>query len=399
MVLVWLHVPILLVETATTLQLATQNTASSYVRRAGTSRAGRPIRHPLIRFIFHFLSSYPFRPTDRRRPLPTKPCHPLHFLLPTATADARYRPPCSDRDRPADRYQRYRPPCTAMSVPTSASCAGTAPPTPGTCVAHGNINLKTKSLFSCKFRPVYWTLAYPTTLICFSSKRDFALWLTSKDRGNGVTSSTVDVLDSSVRACLNLDPAGIIQQRERKERRRLEKEARKADKKEKGTAKAKVKPKKSAGLAAADAASKYAERYSLTSTQASDGMYLLNIQKTAGRGSRSEAFCFGSRDPSEIEALREALSSALALVDGDEANCKFIPPAVVSPLEKGVNGRPPRPAVPKEQNIAEEASSMCAGPDDSFCTSLSAPLPRIAESSVGSEARSAETRSAVSAAS
>ena len=125
----------------------------------------------------------------------------------------------------------------------------------------------------------------------------------------------------------------------------------------------------------------------------------MNIQKTAGRGSRSEAFCFGSRDPSEIEALREALSSALALVDGDEANCKFIPPAVVSPLEKGVNGRPPRPAVPKEHNIAAEASSMCGGPDDSFCTSLSAPLPRIAESSVGSEARSAETRSAVSAAS
>ena len=304
-----------------------------------------------------------------------------------------------------------------MSVtPTSAACAGTAPPTPGTCVAHGNINLKTKSLFSCKFRPVYWTLAYPTTLICFASKRDFALWLTSEDRGNGVTSSAVDALDSSVRACLNLDPAGIIQQRERKERRRLEKEARKADKKEKGTTKTQDKEngtakndkrsklKKSAGLAAVDAASKYAERYSLTSTQASDkddGMHLLNIEKTTGRGSatrRSVAFCFGSRDPSEIEALREALSSALALVDGDEANCKFIPPAVVSPLEKGVNGKPPRP-VPKEQNIAEEASSMCAGPDSSFCTSLSAPLPCIAESSVGSEARSAETRSAVSAAS
>lgn len=304
-----------------------------------------------------------------------------------------------------------------MSVtPTSAACAGTAPPTPGTCVAHGNINLKTKSLFSCKFRPVYWTLAYPTTLICFSSKRDFALWLTSEDRGNGVTSSAVDVLDSSVRACLNLDPAGIIQQRERRERRRLEKEARKADKKEKGTTKTQDKEngtaknekrsklKKSAGLAAVDAASKYAERYSLTSTQASDkddGMHLLNIEKTTERGSatrRSVAFCFGSRDPSEIEALREALSSTLALVDGDEASCKFIPPAVVSPLEKGVNGKPPRP-VPKEQNIAEEASSMCAGPDSSFCTSLSAPLPRIAESSVGSEARSAETRSAVSAAS
>ena len=301
-----------------------------------------------------------------------------------------------------------------MSTPNAA-------PTPGTCVAHGHISLaKTKSFFSRKFKPAYWTIVWPTTVIVFVSKKDFALWLSSPQRGNGVTSLAVDVLDSSVKAVLNLDPSGIVQRRERKQRKRLEKEASRKEKKEKskssssksksnGSAKEDKKRKtKSAGEAAADAAARYAESYSLAPVQFSDKdqMHVLNVEKTTRTGS-SVALCVGSKDPWEVESLREALESILALINGDEARCKFITPALAAaatisaPKKEIVNtvGRPPRPmCTPKLQPpIAREALVSDGSPDDSFesfYTSLSAPLPCIAESTAGSE-----TRSAVSAAS
>ena len=303
-----------------------------------------------------------------------------------------------------------------MSTPIAS-----AAPTPGTCVAHGHISLaKTKSFFSSKFKPAYWTIVWPTTVIVFATKKDMALWLSSPQRGNGVTSLAVDVLDSTVKALLNLDPSGIVQRRERKQRKRLEKEDIRKGKKEKSkssssksksngsTKEDKKRQTKSAGEAAADAAARYAESYSLEPVQFSDKdqMHVLNIQKTTRTGS-SVALCVGSKDPWEVEALREALESILALINGDEARCKFIAPALAAaanisaPKKEIVNtvGRPPRPmCTPKQQPpIAGEALVFDGSPDDSFesfYTSLSAPLPCIAESTAGSE-----TRSAVSAAS
>ena len=308
------------------------------------------------------------------------------------------------------------------ATPNNAAAA----PTPGSCVAHGHISLaKTKSFFSSKFKPAYWTIAYPTSLIVFSSKKDMALWLSSPQRGNGVNSLAVDVLDSSVKSVLNLDPSGIVQRREREQRKRAEKEASKREKKEKSKSKSSTgrrsKPKsngsakedkkrktKSAGEAAASAAARYAERYSLAPVQSDKDhqMHVLNIEKTTRTGS-SVALCFGSKDPWEVEALREALESILALINGDEARCKFITPAVVASeadfsatQKEEVSTRPTstgRPPRPKQQSIAGEALLFDGSPDDSFesfHTSLSAPLARIAESTPGSE-----TRSAVSAAS
>lgn len=296
-----------------------------------------------------------------------------------------------------------------MSTPNAGA------PTPGTCVAHGHISLaKTKSFFSSKFKPAYWTIVWPTTVIVFATKKDMALWLSSPQRGNGVDSLAVDVLDSSVKALLNLDPSGKFQRRERKQRKRLEKEASGKEKKEKrkskpnGSAKEDKKRKtKSAGEAAADAAARYAENYSLEPVQFSDKdqMHVLNIQKTTRTGS-SVGLCVGSKDPWEVEALREALESILALIDGDEARCTFITPIVAAAASNSAPkkeilssvGRPPRPmSTPKQQSIAGEALVIDGSPDDSFesfYTSLSAPLPCIAESNAGSE-----TRSAVSAAS
>ena len=244
-----------------------------------------------------------------------------------------------------------------------------------------------------------------------------ALWLTSPQRGNGVDSLAVDVLDSSVKALLNLDPSGIVQRRERKQRKRLEKEASKKEKKEKskssgsksksnGNAKDDKKRKtKSAGETAADTAARYTESYSLAPVQFSDKdqMNVLNIEKTTRTGS-SVALCVGSEESCQVEALREALESILAFIDGDVARCKFITPVVAAaadvsaPTKEVVTttGRPPRP-MPKQQSISGEALSIDGSPDDSFesfYTSLSAPLPCIAESTAGSE-----TRSAVSAAS
>jgi hypothetical protein len=272
-----------------------------------------------------------------------------------------------------------------------------ATPSPGTCVAHGHISLKTKALFSSKFRPGYWTLVYPSNLIIFASKKDMALWLSSPYRGNGINQSAVDVLDPSVKALINLDPSGIIQRRERRERRRLEKEASSSSSSSRKHKKAKGK--KSAGKTAADAAAQYAERYSLVSDQ-DHLMHVLNInvENSTGRGGTRVALCVGSTDPQEVTALREALESTLALIDGDGARCNFIAPADATQKEENATctGRPPRPTVctPKQQSISKDAS-----PDDSFesiHTSLSAPLPRIAESVAGS---GSETRSAVSAAS
>ena len=238
-------------------------------------------------------------------------------------------------------------------------------------------------------------------MIVFSSKKDLALFLSSPQRGRGNGESMcVDVLDTSVKALLNLDPSGIVQRRERKERRRLEKEASRKEKKARsksssskskssGSSKDDTSNKKgktkSAGEAAADAAARYTEIYSLGSVHFADKdqMHVLTIEKTTRTGS-SVALCVGSKDPWEVNALRDALESILALIDGDKGRCKFIAPTIDAPENTSLpkkeivdtsNGRPPRPTSnPKQQSIAGEALLEDGDPDDSFesfCTSLS----------------------------